>query len=246
MKFLRPFLLLCTLPLAFSATLQDEDGKRLVKRGKYFHEPGGDAQLAHYDARYFKSRVPYEEVRLNLRYLIQSYLATLEEIGVDTWLAHGTLLGWWWNGQAMPWDYDHDVQVSTDTLYYLGKEYNMTEHTYTYIDDDGVMKNKTYVLDINPYHIEIGRGDGKNIIDARWIDVDNGMFVDITGLTERDPEKSPGIWGCKNNHRYKTTDLFPLRVTEYEGVVAKIPYNFERILIAEYGAKSLVTTEWEG
>jgi hypothetical protein len=29
--------------------------------------------------------------------LIQSYLVTMEDIGVETWLVHGTLLGWYWN-----------------------------------------------------------------------------------------------------------------------------------------------------
>jgi hypothetical protein len=37
-----------------------------------------------------------------------------------------------------------------------------------------------------------------------------------------------------------------MRTTEFEGVRAIIPYNFERILINEYGAKSLATTSWLG
>lgn len=31
-----------------------------------------------------------------LRYLMQSYLITFSNIKVETWLMHGTLLGWWW------------------------------------------------------------------------------------------------------------------------------------------------------
>lgn len=37
-----------------------------------------------------------------------------------------------------------------------------------------------------------------------------------------------------------------MRQTEFEGVPATIPYSFDRILVDEYGSKSLVTTEWEG
>ncbi len=38
-----------------------------------------------------------------------------------------------------------------------------------------------------------------------------------------------------------------MRETEFEGVPATVPYAFEKILIVdEYGAKSLVTTEWGG
>ncbi|RAL68203.1 hypothetical protein DID88_008908 [Monilinia fructigena] len=48
--------------------------------------------------------------------LIQTYLATFSDIGVETWLMHGTLLGWWWNRKILPWDSDSDVQVSEDSM----------------------------------------------------------------------------------------------------------------------------------
>lgn len=238
MKFFKSILLLAAVPQALSLT------KR--KDNKYFHEPGGDAHLGHYDIRYFSQQVSYDDHRIVLRHLIRAYLTTLDKLGAETWIAHGTLLGWWWNGQIMPWDYDVDVQMSTDTLRFLGKNYNRTEHAYSYVEENGETRNKTYLLDINPHHIDIDRGDGQNIIDARWIDMENGMFVDITGVMERDPSNNPGVWSCKNHHKYQTTDLFPMRTTEFEGVRAIIPYNFEKILINEYGAKSLATTSWLG
>lgn len=46
------------------------------------------------------------------------------------------------------------------------------------------MKTKRYMLDVNPYWAQRTRLDGLNIIDARWIDMENGMYVDITGLSE--------------------------------------------------------------
>ncbi|KAJ2890529.1 hypothetical protein MKZ38_001722 [Zalerion maritima] len=213
---------------------------------KYFHEPGGTDALGHYDARYYKGQVSYDEHRVYLRELIRSYLSVFTDLGVETWLAHGTLLGWWWNGKIMPWDYDLDVQVSTTTLYYLGQNYNRTEHNWEYTDPhSGETVQRTYLLDINPHHVELTRGNGMNIIDARWIDMSNGMFVDITGLAERDKGNKPGIWSCKNHHNYRTRDLYPMRESEYEGVTALIPYEFEKILAEEYGMKSLVTTEWK-
>ena len=219
--------------------------KRRKADGKYFHEPGGSEELGHYDIRYFHESVPYDEHRPALRRLIRSYLTVFRELGVDTWLAHGTLLGWWWNGKIMPWDYDVDVQVSSATLYYLGKHHNRTLHEYRYVDEQtGKEDSRTYLLDINPHHVERTRGNGLNVIDARWIDISNGMFIDITGLAERDPKSSPGIWSCKNYHRYRTRDLYPMRETEFEGVRATVPYNFDKILTEEYGVKSMVTTEW--
>ncbi|EHK98745.1 hypothetical protein M7I_5420 [Glarea lozoyensis 74030] len=56
----------------------------------------------------------------------------------------------------------------------------------------------------------------------------------------------PGIWSCKNFHRYRTRDIYPLRETEFEGVPALIPYSFDRILTEEYSARALTKTEHEG
>lgn len=215
-------------------------------KGKYFNEPGGSAARGHYDARFFTEELSYNAHRVVLRNLIKSYLTTCKENNVETWLAHGTLLGWWWNGKIMPWDYDLDVQMSTSTLTWVGHNLNRTEHEYKWTDASGAEQTSKYILDINPHHIEKGRGDGLNIIDARWIDLANGAYVDITGLAERELPKKPGIWSCRNYHRYHTTDLFPMRQSEFEGTPAMLPYNFERILTEEYGAKSLVAMTWQG
>lgn len=41
-------------------------------------------------------------------------------------------------------------------------------------------------------------------------------------------------------------DIWPLRDTLFEDVPAKIPYNFDEILMKEYQTKALVVTEYEG
>lgn len=28
---------------------------------------------------------------------MQTFLSTMADIGAETWIMHGTLLGWWWN-----------------------------------------------------------------------------------------------------------------------------------------------------
>ncbi|KAF2964018.1 hypothetical protein GQX73_g9553 [Xylaria multiplex] len=120
---------------------KSKDKPKKPKEQKYFHEPGWDAESGHYDARYFQGKVPYEQHRPALRHLIRSYLTTFKDLGVETWLAHGSLLGWWWNGRIMPWDYDLDVQVSVVTLAFLGERYNRSTHEYEYdIDDDDSFK----------------------------------------------------------------------------------------------------------
>ncbi|EFX06535.1 mannosylphosphate transferase [Grosmannia clavigera kw1407] len=239
-------------PSVFGATALDKrehsnhNGRKAARptSPKYFQEPGSDPTLGHYDKRYYHGLIAYGEHQAILQHLIRSYLLTSRSLGIETWIAHGTLLGWWWNGRIMPWDYDLDVQVSDVTLFYMAQNYNRTIYTYRYRDESGREFEREYLLDINPYHAN-PRSDGQNIIDARWIDTSNGMFVDITSLAERDPRRAPGIWSCKNFHRYRTRELYPLRETEFEGVPASIPYSFDRVLTAEYGQKSLVITQFQ-
>jgi len=84
-------------PNELAQTEQHEDEFRDTK---YFHEPGGDDLLGHYDQRYFKGVVSYDERTDTLHHMIRAYLNTFRELGIETWIAHGTLLGWWWNGKV--------------------------------------------------------------------------------------------------------------------------------------------------
>lgn len=146
----------------------------------------------------------------------------------------------------MPWDWDLDVQVSAATLNHLADRWNMTIHNYTSTGLNGTEIYREYLLDVNPHLVDRGRGDGQNVIDARFVDVRNGLFIDITGLSELNPRKMPGVWFCKNLHRYRTRELYPLRETEFEGVRALVPFSFDKVLTAEYSARALTKTYHEG
>jgi hypothetical protein len=236
-------LLLSAILLPFSLCAANTE----VDDGKYFHEPGGDNELGHYDIRYYKGApVTYEERGHTLNHLIRSYLTIFREQNIETWIAHGTLLGWWWNGKIMPWDWDLDTQVSATTLTWLGENLNMTIHNYTFTEENGTEGVRQYLLDVNPNILERVRGDGMNVIDARWIDTRNGLFIDVTGLAETEPSAHPGIWSCKNFHRYRTRDIYPLRETVFEGVPTLVPYSFDRILTEEYSTMALTKTLHEG
>ena len=129
----------------------------------------------------------------------------------------------------------------------MADKFNNTLHEYTTtIGEDQLPIKTTYLLDVNPHCTERENGDGMNIIDARWINMDNGLYIDITGLSELHPEKHPGIVSCKNWHDYNVKDLYPLRDTEYEGVAAKVPAAYGTLLVEEYGQKSLIIGEYEG
>ncbi|KAL8849369.1 MAG: hypothetical protein Q9221_005667 [Calogaya cf. arnoldii] len=242
----------------------DASGKRLEPRGKsrrprkpghrrkkkdegmpkYFHEPGGTQLGNHYDSRYHHGIQDYADRKDTQLHMLRAYLTFFNVNHIETWLAHGTLLGWWWNGKMLPWDWDIDTQVSGSTLKYLGEHWNHTHYDYVSTDDPPV--KRTYLLDVNPAIAERERGNGNNIIDARWIDTRNGLYIDVTGLSETHPDDQPGVWVCKNYHRYHTTDLYPMRETMYEGVIAKVPYAYDRILTQEYNEKALVLTDYQG
>jgi hypothetical protein len=59
-----------------------------------------DDILGHYDVRYFHGVVSYEERTDTLQHMIRAYLGFFNTNGLETWIAHGTLLGWWWNGKV--------------------------------------------------------------------------------------------------------------------------------------------------
>jgi LicD family len=225
---------------------------------KYFMEAEGRG-LSHYDKRYFKRRVPQEKRAETLSELIVAYNDIMEAEGIVTWLAHGTLLGWYWNGHVLPWyliilyynsadlrDWDLDMQVDVTSLQTLAEEYNYT--TWSVIPSNAApgAKPRDYFLDVNPLWLERVHGDGKNFIDARFIDTRNGLYIDITALTELDPSNIPGMVSCKNFHNYFLEDIYPLRESLFEGAKAKIPYNYKSVLQDEYGQKALVLANFNG
>lgn len=46
--------------------------------------------------RFASKALPYNEQKVALKNLVQTYLATFADLGIETWLMHGSLLGWWW------------------------------------------------------------------------------------------------------------------------------------------------------
>lgn len=67
---------------------------------KYFHEPGGTDLANHYDSRYEHGILSYEEKQNSQVHMVRAYLDFFKKNNIETWLAHGTLLGWWWNGKV--------------------------------------------------------------------------------------------------------------------------------------------------
>lgn len=91
------------LPAAVSKSTRSIEARENQKdKGlpKYFYEPGGSMLGNHYDSRYYKGIDNYEDRRFTQSHMLRAYFTFFAESGMETWLAHGTLLGWWWNGKV--------------------------------------------------------------------------------------------------------------------------------------------------
>lgn len=142
--------------------------------------------------------------------------------------------------QIFPWDNDLDVQISEPTIHFLADYYNMTEHHFEIPDAEETRK---YLLEINQHYAVKDTRDKLNVIDARWIDMSSGLFIDITAV-RKDEAKGPGALMCKDRHNYEQDQIWPLRESYFEDVPAKIPYAYVQLLQEEYGSKSLTNTNF--
>lgn len=202
---------------------------------KYFHEA---IFHTHYDGRFASQALSGKERYSYLAPLVQAYLSTMSDIGVTTFLMHGTLLGWYWNRRIMPWDDDIDVVVTENGIHRLAAGYNMTVHTFFVPSLD---QQRAYLLEVNPHCVD-PTTDPDNAIDARWIDMESGLFIDITTLRRDWNANALGMDGAmmmKDKHHYMYDDIFPLRGTTFEGVDAKIPFAYTEILVEEYKPNAL-------
>jgi hypothetical protein len=105
----------------------------------------------------------------------------------------------------MPWDLDADVQVSESDMYFLAAYHNMTTHYYHY---ENMPAGRNYLLEINPHFVHREQDDDFNVIDARWIDMETGLFIDITAARYNpDHVEGEGILYDKHGHEYRVSKL---------------------------------------
>lgn len=222
--------------------VEDHSGKGGDQSEKFFHE---STFHPHYDGRFSTQQMAAAERRINLTALVKAYLATMKDLGAETWLMHGTLIGWWWNRKILPWDSDIDVQMTLDTMSFLHNYYNLYVFHWTH---PGIPGGRDYMLEINPDYYHSTEFDRFNAIDARWIDMETGIFIDITAVKPNAELRAQGQTGalvCKDRHKYNESDLFPLRDSKFEGVDVKIPYEYTWLLEEEYSKKVLTNTDFE-
>jgi len=178
----------------------------------------------HMDARWGIKHVSrnYTIMGAALTAIFKGWSRFCEEHDLIYWLAHGTLLGWSWNQYNLPWDVDIDIQTTLEELRTKMVPLNQTEH------------EGRFFFDVNPHFVHRGYQTGTNKIDARYIDMRTGLYIDITAVALN---VTNDLYQCKSIHYHRGQDLFPLQHTFYEGVVTWIPNNVTGILLTEYGRK---------
>lgn len=231
--------------ITFDAVVDKLSAKHPKKKddpaGKYFHE---SSFSEHYDGRFASRPIPELSRMKYLTHLTQTYLSTMHNLGAETWIMHGSLLGWWWNRKILPWDTDIDVMMSERSMHYLADYYNATVHHYRL---PGVEEGRDYMLEINPHYANSSITDKYNVIDARWIDTSSGLFIDITTLRrDREAEAAgkEGLLMVKDNHHYRERDIFPLRESAFEDTPVRIPFAYSELLTEEYGPEALTMTSF--
>ncbi|KAI8905903.1 LicD family-domain-containing protein [Gorgonomyces haynaldii] len=209
---------------------------------KYFHE---HPIHNHLDARFTKViHVENQTLLVEVMHLALDQFAQFsQQQQIPIWLAHGTLIGWYWGQKMLPWDSDMDLQTTMRGLDKLSK-FNQT-----------LLQNR-FLIDVNPHYIDRrllhppqtlgGLWTSNNRIDARIVDTQTGFFVDLTGLSlDKDSVRSAKLF-CKGDHFYSLHNISPLYKTSYEGILTYRPNQVAQVLASEYSETALLKTRFKG
>lgn len=185
---------------------------------KFFNELKG---YKHLDHRYGKNTQEYsiqEELVNTLKFFYQY----CKHKNIKPIIMHGSLIGLYFNNDILPWDDDIDIILTGICIYKLNN-----------------YEDLNFIIEINPNYKNRSKKDKNNIIDARVINKNFGVFIDITFFYDY---YSNGIrkLTSKDKHIYNYNDIYPLKESTLAGVDVYIPSNVEKCLIQEYGKNVLL------
>lgn len=188
----------------------------LMKRNpKYFREPKGHP---HADARYFKNITMHaSELHARLYAIMRGWARWAPR---PWWMTYGTLLGAWRDGAIIAWDNDLDVAMLRADLLALPPR---------------VLLEDEFVFERNKYATDESAEDRSNTIDARVIDMNSGLFLDI--IAYHHVRGAPTLLANKAADKNLTiTDIFPLSRLPLGPATYPAPCHPEPVLHAWYGS----------
>jgi hypothetical protein len=155
---------------------------------KYFYEADtrdSKDEGAHHDWRFYNDKKlsnEYKKLSASHR-IMKAWLRFTNNENIVSWPNYGTLLGYSFNKYTLPWDNDHDVQVSTSAMWKLAKYYNQSLIIDCTSKDPFSSGYGQYYLDVSSCFFNRSNPNHNNAIDARFIDIQTGMYIDITLLS---------------------------------------------------------------
>ncbi|KAL1841617.1 hypothetical protein VTJ49DRAFT_6794 [Mycothermus thermophilus] len=179
----------------------------------------------------------------------------MDDLRVDTWLMHNTLLGWWWGKKLLPWDTDTmSVQLAEPDFFFLSAYHNMSTFHFWCRDARGRRRGERsrYLLQIGPDATDREQASQTaSLADARWIDTTTGAYLNVYAVRyDLDDSEARGqrhgLLRTQDGSEVMDTTLFPLLGTTFEGVPVKIPRGYRDLLEEEYGPEALRRTEQKG
>lgn len=210
----------------------------------------------HYDWRFFNGGVDHlketwtgrqatERKKIVLNRIARNWFRFSHQKGIISWIAHGSLLAWYFDGISFPYDNDLDIQMPIQELDKLSRMYNQT-----LVVEDPTEGFGKFFIDSNVFITHRTHGNGLNNIDARFIDVDTGLYIDITGLSKTNQKvpdryikgeevESEEIYNDRNNHFFAFEEISPMKFDVWETIPNLIPNKFEFSLGVEYGPGGL-------
>mgnify|MGYP001193543916 CR=1 FL=1 len=153
----------------------------------------------HLDIRYGKDNLSKNSIHSQLKMLLSETVHIFNTVHIPCIIMHGSLIGWYFGQKMLPWDDDIDIVILDEH-----REKIKTLHGY---------QNNKILIEVNPVIDTIHR-DPSNIIEARIICKNTGVFIDVTNLSKGNifrigPSKTNVITKTFTlNKQYITSDTF--------------------------------------
>ena len=175
------------------------------------------------------------------------------ESGVPLVIMHGSLIGWWWNQETLPWDDDIDIVLTDPKKFQMWlfshptrlpipvrREHPNDKYTFYQLKD----RNFAVYFDNNQNHH----------VEYRLIHLPTGVYTDICIMyktydknvlrskkVSRPSTIKWPLWAMKatfkniwGGHLYNDKDMFPLKKCNLNGYSLHCPANVDSVLKQEY------------
>lgn len=211
----------------------------------HFHDsivegPNYDYQ-ASYDWRFFKKVLDLKRHRAALHHTVRAWLSLTNNLGITTWLDEDSLVSWSFNGMILPWEDTVNFKLPASDFQKL------ITYNYSLIVEDPLVGSGAYLLDITPNFLERARlndpTESPDTIDARFIDIKTGVYLELNGLMFSDAEVPADLVrehgeqtgsdyvNAADGKFYHLTDLLPIKRTLFEGNLANVPGNALKLIL---------------